>query len=70
MFYKIGDKYYVKMSNYYQEVEIQRDNIVPKKGEESRIYNPNSKIEEFSYKQLLEINNKKKIEKKNKFDVL
>ena len=68
MFYKIGNKYYVKLPHYYQEVEVIKDNIVPKKGEKSRIYNPNSKVEEISYKDLLEIG--KKNSKKEKFSIM
>lgn len=67
MFYKIGNKYYVKMQNYYQEVEVVKDNIIPKKGEESRIYNPSSKVEGISYKSLLEIG--KKNSKKEKINI-
>lgn len=68
MFYKIGNKYYVKMTHYYQEVEVVKDNIVPKKGEKSRIYNPSSKIEGISYKKLLEIG--KKNNKKKEFNII
>jgi len=53
MFYKIGNKYYVKLPHYYQEVEVIEDNIIPKKGEENRIYNPSSKVEAISYNDLL-----------------
>ena len=67
MFYKIGNKYYVKMTHYYQEVEVVKGNIIPKKGEENRIYNPNSKVEGISYKDLLEIG--KKNSKKEKVNI-
>ena len=67
MFYKIGNKYYVKMTHYYQEVEVVKVNIIPKKGEENRIYNPNSKVEGISYKDLLEIG--KKNSKKEKVNI-
>ena len=29
MFYQIDDKFYVKMSNYYQELEVIKNLIVP-----------------------------------------
>lgn len=68
MFYKIGNKYYVKMAHYYQEVEVVDGNIIPKKGEENRVYNPSSKIEGISYKKLLEIG--KKNNKKKEFNII
>lgn len=68
MFYKIEDKYYVKMPHYYKEVEVVNNNIIPKKGEENRVYNPSSKVEEISYKNLLEIG--KKNNKKQKFNII
>lgn len=70
MFYKIGNKYYVKMANYYQEVEVIKDNIIPKKGEENRVYNPNEKIEAISYKDLIEKSKIKPRIKKIKADIL
>lgn len=68
MFYKIGNKYYVKMPHYYQEVEVVDGNVIPKKGEENRIYNPSSKVEEISHKDLLEIG--RKTNKKQKFNII
>ena len=68
MFYKIDDKFYVKMSNYYQELEVVRNIIVPKKGEQSRIYNPNSKVKAVSSEEVLAAN--KKSSKRNNLNIL
>lgn len=40
MFCKIKDKYYVKVSNFFQEVEVKNNSIVPTKGEAKRLYSP------------------------------
>ena len=68
MFYQIDDKYYVKMSNYYQELEVVKNIIVPKKGEQSRIYNPNSTVKTVSSEQILAAS--KKNNKKNNLDII
>ena len=69
MFYQIDDKFYVKMSQYYQELEVVKNIIVPKKGEKSRIYNPNSKVKTVSSEEILAANNKKS-SKKNNLNIL
>lgn len=38
MFYKIDNKFYIKMRNYYKEVEVQGNNIVPSSKENSKIH--------------------------------
>ncbi len=58
MFYKINGKYYVKTANFYQELEVQKDNIIPKNGIENRIYNPSSDIKAVSWNDVLNANKK------------
>lgn len=69
MFYQIDDKFYVKMSNYYQELEVIKNLIVPKKGEKSRIYNPSSEPKAVSSEQVL-ISASKKNNKKEDLGIL
>ena len=69
MFYQIDDKFYVKMSNYYQELEVIKNLIVPKKGEKNRIYNPSSEPKAVSSEQVL-ISASKKNNKKEDLDLL
>lgn len=68
MFYQIDDKFYVKLPEYYQELEVVRNNIVPKKGEQSRIYNPNAKVKTVSSEEVLAAN--KKSSKKSNLNIL
>lgn len=58
MFCKINNKYYVKVSNFYQEVEVKDNNIVPTQGEAKRLYSPVSKCEKVSVEEILEANKK------------
>ena len=68
MFCKINNKYYVKVSNFYQELEVVNDIIKPKKGEENRIYGPISKLTIVSSDDILKaIKKKAKKENKNKY---
>lgn len=39
MFYKIDNKYYVKMRNYYKELDIIGQNLVPSKKRDSIVIN-------------------------------
>lgn len=61
MFCKINNKYYVKVSNFFQEVEVIDNNIKPKLGEKNRIYSPLPNIKIVSSDEIL-----KSIKKKNK----
>lgn len=53
MFCKINGKYYVKVSNFYQEVKVKDDNIVPIQGEANRLYSPVLKAEEVTVEEIL-----------------
>ncbi len=59
MFCKINNKYYVKVSNFYQEVEVKNDNIVPTQGEAKRLYSPVSECEEVSVEEILNASKRK-----------
>ena len=61
MFCKIDDKYYVKVSNFFQELEVVNNIIKPKLGEENRIYSPVSNLSKVSSEDVL-----KALTKKNK----
>lgn len=71
MFCKINDKYYVKVSNFYQEVEIKNNDIVPTQGEEKRLYAPVINCQVVSSEEILKASKKKNkiedIEKKKIF---
>lgn len=60
MFCKINDKYYVKVSNFYQEVEVKNDNIVPTQGEAKRLYSPVIGCQEVSSEEILKASERKK----------
>ena len=64
MFCKINGKYYVKVSNFYQEVKVKNDNIVPTEGETNRLYSPVSNCKEVSAKEIIEAS-KEQNDKKN-----
>ena len=59
MFCKINNKYYVKVSNFYQEVEVKNDNIVPIQGEANRLYSPVSGCEKVSVEEILNASKRK-----------
>ena len=61
MFCKINNKYYVKVSNFFQEIEVVDNIIKPKLGEENRIYKPVKKLTIVSSEDIL-----KAIKKKSK----
>lgn len=63
MFCKINGKYYVKVSNFYQEVEVKNDNIVPIQGEANRLYSPVSGCVEASVDEILKASKKTSEEK-------
>lgn len=69
MFCKINNKYYVKVSNFFQELEVIDNNIKPKLGEENRIYGPIPNIKVVSNDDILKAAKKKnkKPEKKELF---
>ena len=58
MFCKINGKYYVKVSNFYQEVEVKNNNIVPIQGEANRLYSPVSGCIEASVDEILKASKK------------
>ena len=58
MFCKINGKYYVKVSNFYQEVKVEKDNIVPIQGEGNRLYSPISGCEQVTVQEILGSNKK------------
>ena len=62
MFCKINNKYYVKVSNFYQEVKVENDNIVPIQGEKHRLYSPVSGCIKVSVEEILD-SNKENLEK-------
>ena len=68
MFCKIDDKYYVKVSNFYQELEVVENIIKPKLGEENRIYSPVSNLLKVSSEDVLKAF-KSKNKKKKDFDI-
>lgn len=79
MLFKINDKYYVKVSDFYQELEVVDGNLKPINGEKHRIYAPVSNAQKVLAKDILEntkgekIKNKLRIqeEKKNRnIDIL
>lgn len=60
MFCKINDKYYVKVSNFYQEVEVKNNDIVPTQGEAKRLYSPVTGCQTVSSEEILKANDRKK----------
>ena len=71
MFCKIDDKYYVKVSNFFQELEVVNDIIRPKLGEKNRIYSPVSKFSVVSSEEVLKSLKTKDIKKTKKdFDII
>ena len=70
MFCKINDKYYVKVSNFYQEVKNENGNIVPIEGEENRLYSPVPNCIKVSVREILNMSKKepKQIIKEQKKD--
>lgn len=58
MFCKINGKYYVKVSNFYQEVKVEGDNIVPIQGEENRLYSPVQNCEQATVEEILKASKK------------
>lgn len=58
MFCKINGKYYVKVSNFYQEVKVEGNNIVPTQGEENRLYSPVKGCEQATVQEILGANKK------------
>lgn len=56
MFCKINGKYYVKVSNFYQEVKVEKNNIVPIQGEKNRLYAPIPKCKKVTAQEILEAN--------------
>ena len=59
MFCKINGKYYVKVSNFYQEVKVEKDNIVPIQGEKNRLYAPVKGCEQATVQEILNANKKR-----------
>lgn len=53
MLFKIGDKYYVKMRNYYKELDFIEDNIVPSKKENTIIKDMSVLVTPMSYEEIL-----------------
>lgn len=53
MLFKIGNKYYVKMRNYYKELDIQNDNIVPSKNEDAIITDMSVPATPMSYEEVI-----------------
>ena len=67
MFCKMNNKYYIKVLNFYQEVKVVDNNIVPIDGEENRLYSPTADCKVATVKEILEAsrktNEKKQIKK-------
>ncbi len=61
MFCKIKDKYYVKVANFFQELQVIDDNIIPTQGEANRIYSPVPEYKVVTSEEIL-----KEVEKKSK----
>lgn len=58
MFCKINNKYYVKVSNFYQELKVKNNNIVPTQGEKNRLYSPVSNCKVVSAEEILNAHKK------------
>ena len=68
MFCKINNKYYVKVANFFQELQVKDGNIIPTQGEAKRIYSPVPEYKVVSSEDILKDTEKKleeKIEKNN-----
>ena len=70
MFCKINDKYYVKVSNFYQELQVIDNNIVPTHGEAKRLYSPVPEYEVVSSEEILKANQKKHNKFKKENDII
>lgn len=60
MFCEVNGKYYVKVSNFLQELEVINNNIVPTKGEAKRIYSPFPECTKVTSEEILEADKKSK----------
>ena len=58
MFCKMNGKYYIKVLNFYQEVKVEDNNIVPTEGEENRLYSPTADCKVATVKEILNANQK------------
>ena len=58
MFCKMNGKYYIKVLNFYQEVKVVDNNIVPTEGEENRLYSPTADCEVATVKEILNANHR------------
>ena len=70
MFCKINGKYYVKVSNFYQELQVVDNNIIPTHGETKRLYSPVSEYEVVSSAEILEASKKKNKKFKKENDII
>ena len=69
MLCKINDKYYVKVANFYQELQLVNDNIVPIQGEKNRLYAPVSNCEVVSTEEVYKKLKKKKDKSKKNYNI-
>lgn len=66
MFCKIKGKYYVKVANFFQELQVIDGNIIPTQGEANRIYSPVPEYKVVSSEEILKETEKKVKEKPEK----
>ncbi len=70
MFCKIDGKYYVKVANFFQELQVVNNNIIPTQGEAKRLYSPVPEYEVVTYQDVLKANQKKNNKFKKENDII
>ena len=70
MFCKIDGKYYVKVGNFFQELQVVNNNIIPTQGEAKRLYSPVPEYEVVSSEEVLKASQKKNNKFKKENDII